>query len=108
MLALKERNCRKIRKGEAPLSNREIAALKVQLLTDWEVSDGKVLKKIFHFESFSRAVAFVQEISIVAVSEDHHPDICILYSKVEVELTTKDLNGLTENDFIMAAKIEEL
>ena len=53
-------------------------------------------------------MAFVQEIGMLAEKENHHPDICIQYTSVEIILTTHDLGGLTVNDFIIAAKIEDL
>ena len=108
MIPLRERNCTPLQKGDPPLNNKQIAALKVQLLTDWKVEGTTILKKSFEFERFRRALAFVQEIGILADQQNHHPDICIRYTRVDIELTTHDVNGLSENDFIMAAKIEDL
>ena len=53
-------------------------------------------------------MAFAQDVAMIAEKEQHHPDICIHYTNVEIELTTHNIGGLSENDFIMAAKIEEL
>ena len=107
-MPLKERQCSPHSPGDKPLDLRRIAALKAQLITGWEVVDARKLSKSFEFESYRRALAFVQEIGILADRQDHHPDVCIRYTSVEVELSTHDIGGLSENDFIMAAKIEDL
>jgi 4a-hydroxytetrahydrobiopterin dehydratase len=72
------------------------------------VIDDKKIKKEFPFENFNRGMAFLQNVAALANEEDHHPDMCIHYSSVEIELTTHAVNGLSENDFIMAAKIDEI
>lgn len=108
MLALKEQKCIPSNKLDKALESEELKRLRKQLLTEWKIEDDKKLKKTFPFDSFKRAMAFVQEIGLVAENENHHPDICIHYTSVEVVLTTHDLGGLSVNDFIMAAKIEAL
>jgi 4a-hydroxytetrahydrobiopterin dehydratase len=108
MLALKERKCLPSNKLDKALETEELKKLQKQLLTEWIIEDDKKLKKTFPFESFKRAMAFVQEIGLVAENENHHPDICIHYTSAEIVLTTHDLGGLSVNDFIMAAKIEAL
>jgi 4a-hydroxytetrahydrobiopterin dehydratase len=108
MLELKERNCVPIEDGARPLNNDQIAQYKLLLKLNWQLMTNKILKKEFVFESFIRAMAFVQEIALIAEKENHHPDICVHYTKVEIELSTHDVGGLSENDFIMAAKIENL
>jgi len=60
------------------------------------------------FENFKRGMVFAQNIANLAEEEQHHPDLCIHYKNVEVELTTHAIGGLSENDFIMAAKIDNL
>jgi len=106
MMELKERSCdSNIKK---PLNNEEIAEFKLQLKTVWEIPINEKLKKTFRFKSFERAIAFVQEIALIAEKEQHHPDICIHYDKVEIELKSHDIGGISLNDFIMAAKIENL
>lgn len=108
MLELKERQVVTLSEGAKPLNNEEIAELKVQLKTKWDIIANKKLKKEFGFENFKRAAAFVQEIALIAEKEQHHPDICLRYTQVEIELSTHDIGGLSENDFIIAAKIESL
>ena len=70
--------------------------------------EDKKLKKEFPFENFKRGMTFVQVVALLAERENHHPGICIHYSYVEIELSTHDVGGLSENDFIMAAKIDNL
>jgi len=108
MIELKNRNCVVLSKESRPLNNQEIVEYKNMLRSQWDVTKDQVLKKEFQFESFKRAIAFVQEIALIAEKEKHHPDICIHYTTVEIELSTHDIGGLSENDFIMAAKIESL
>lgn len=105
-MELKERSCDSNIKE--PLNNKEIAAYKLQLKSKWEIPISEKLKKVFQFKSFERAIAFIQEIAVLAEEEQHHPDICIHYDKVEIELTSHDVGGISLNDFIMAAKIEDL
>jgi 4a-hydroxytetrahydrobiopterin dehydratase len=108
MMELKERSCVIYNEGDKALGADEISLLKIQLTTEWKVHDNQKLSKEFPFESYKLAMAFVQEIALIAEKENHHPDICVYYTRVKVELTTHDVGGLSENDFIMAAKIEDL
>ena len=72
----------------------------------WELSeDGKNITKTFKFKDFIGAINFVNKISEIAESEGHHPDINVRYNKVKLILSTHAIGGLSENDFILAAKI---
>lgn len=76
---------------------------------DWNLSeDSKQVSKEFEFESFKDSIAFVNKVADLAESESHHPDIEIHYKKVVLTLTTHAIGGLSENDFILAAKINQL
>ncbi|TSC56285.1 MAG: pterin-4a-carbinolamine dehydratase [Parcubacteria group bacterium Greene0714_21] len=76
---------------------------------EWEVLDDKKIKKQFKFKNFKEAIAFVNKVAELAEQEGHHPDVRIFgYKNVEIELSTHAINGLSENDFILAAKIEQL
>jgi len=66
------------------------------------------LRKQFTFEDFKEALAFVNKVGEVAEQEQHHPDIKIVYNKVQIEIFTHAVGGLSENDFILAAKIDEI
>jgi len=105
---LKEQSCMPAHNLKKLTNIREIAEIKSNLITQWEVKDNSILMKSFNFENFKRAMSFVQEVAIIAEAEQHHPDINIRFNMVKIKLTTKDLGGLTMNDFIMAAKIEDL
>lgn len=108
MMELKEKACVPCEEGTTPLNADEIELFRKKLRTKWKVVDKQKLKKEFPFENFKRGMAFAQNIAILADKEDHHPDICIHYNSVEVELSTHAIGGLSENDFILAAKIDEL
>jgi 4a-hydroxytetrahydrobiopterin dehydratase len=107
-MELKEKNC--VSSGNLTEAlNKSLARLLLkQLVTEWKVIENKKLRKEFPFENYKRAMAFAQEIAVIAEKDNHHPIICIDYNKVIVELSTHDVGGLSENDFIMAAKIEDL
>jgi 4a-hydroxytetrahydrobiopterin dehydratase len=108
MLELRERKCVLLDQGTPPLAEEEIRGYLERLPGDWEVVEGKMIRKNFPFENFKRGMAFAQEIGLLAERENHHPDLCIRYTGVEVELSTHVVGGLSVNDFILAAKIENI
>jgi len=82
-----------------------------QLLADldhWSAEKGHHLTKTFRFPDFARALAFVNRVGAIAEEQDHHPDIHLSWGRVRVDIWTHKIDGLTENDFILAAKIDEL
>jgi 4a-hydroxytetrahydrobiopterin dehydratase len=107
-MELKEKNCVSSGNLTEPLNESLARLLLKQLVTKWQIIENKKLRKEFPFENYKRAMAFAQEIAVIAEKDNHHPVICIDYNKVIVELSTHDVGGLSENDFIMAAKIEDL
>jgi 4a-hydroxytetrahydrobiopterin dehydratase len=80
------------------------------LVDNWELYEGEAkIKKEFEFENFVDSISFVNKIASIAEDIGHHPDICVYdYKKVRVEIWTHKINGLHKNDFILAAKIDEL
>ena len=76
----------------------------------WTLDRGSIhkIKKSFKFKDFREAMSFVNKVAEIAEEEGHHPNICIFYNRVELELYTHAIKGLFENDFIMAAKIDEI
>ena len=108
MTKLKNRNCVPLKTGTPALNQQEIKDLLEQLPPGWEVVENKKIRKTFSFPNFREGMAFAQEIALLAEAEDHHPDLCIRYTGVEVEFSTHSVGGLSENDFIMATKIETL
>ena len=75
---------------------------------NWEVLENKKIRKEFIFKDFKEAMAFVNKVADIAEAEGHHPDIHIFYNRVTLELWTHAVMGLSENDFILAAKIDQL
>ena len=108
MEELREKKCKSCSGEEEPLKGNEIEEFLGRVKEGWNVVENKKIRKVFSFENFKRGMAFAQNIASVAEKEQHHPDLCIHYKSVEVELTTHAIDGLSENDFIMAAKIDEL
>jgi 4a-hydroxytetrahydrobiopterin dehydratase len=108
MTDLAEKKCVACEGNVAPF-NREEAEVLLKQLKAWTLSgDGRWLSKDFKFKDFAEALAFVDKVGAIAESEGHHPDIQLSWGKAAVELTTHAIKGLSENDFIMAAKIDLL
>jgi 4a-hydroxytetrahydrobiopterin dehydratase len=103
---LVNRSCVPCRGDTPALTAEQIAPLLARLGGGWRVKDGVKLQKPFKFRNFVDAVAFVNAITPVAEAEDHHPDLIVAWGKVRVDLQTHVIKGLTESDFIMAAKID--
>jgi len=72
------------------------------------IEDGKKISKEFMFPDFLEAIKFINSIAVIAEQEGHHPDLHIFYNKVQIELWTHAIGGLSENDFILAAKINNI
>ena len=94
--------------GTKPLEEQEVTTYLTLLKTPWHVEDGKKIEKKYKFKDFKEAMMFVNKVADIAESEGHHPEIEISYNKVEIELTTHAIGGLSTNDFILASKIELL
>lgn len=95
--------------GETPvLEGSGVKDLLGRLKLAWEVVDGKKIKMKFKFKDFRQSIEFVNRVADLAESEAHHPNIKIYYNKVVIELTTHVIGGLSENDFILASKIEAI
>jgi 4a-hydroxytetrahydrobiopterin dehydratase len=94
--------------GVAPMDSAQAHEYMAHVL-GWELdSDSKKISKDFEFKDFNYAMYFVDQIAKLAEAEGHHPDIHISYNKVKLELSTHAIGGLSENDFILAAKINQL
>jgi 4a-hydroxytetrahydrobiopterin dehydratase len=87
-----------------PLSRSEAEKLAKQI-PGWTVKDC-ALEREFKFKDFPEAMEFVNEIAAVARKQDHHPDICVSYNKVRLQLSTHKIGGLSRNDFILAAHVD--
>jgi 4a-hydroxytetrahydrobiopterin dehydratase len=104
---LADKKCVPCEGGAAPLKGSSIEALQRRLEGDWRVVDEHHLEKEFKFGSYREGIAFVNLIADIAEEQQHHPDLVVGYAMVNVQLWTHKIGGLSENDFIMAAKIEE-
>ena len=91
-----------------PLTSSVVQQYKGELKLVWEVLEGKKIRHEFKFANFVQAMAFVNQVAAIAEEENHHPDLHIFYNRVVIELWTHAVGGLSENDFILAAKIEKL
>lgn len=95
--------------GVQPFTEAQIKEYVAQLKTEWEVFELRKITKTFKFKDFKEAIAFINKVATVAEQENHHPDMKVFgWNKVEIELSTHAIKGLSENDFILAAKIEQL
>src|SRR3989344_8928933 len=95
--------------GGMPPATKEEAEILIQKVNDWKLSgDAKHISKEFKFKDFLGAMGFANKITAIAEEEGHHPDLSIGWGRVGVELTTHAIKGLSENDFILAAKIDQL
>jgi 4a-hydroxytetrahydrobiopterin dehydratase len=93
----------------APLTAAQAKQLHTQLSPDWEITeDAKRLKRALKFKDFYRTMSFVNALAHVANTEDHHPDLQVGYNYCRVTFTTHAIGGLSENDFICAAKLDRL
>ncbi len=106
MSLLKDRHCLPCQGGASPLRGELLAPLLEQLGGGWKVINGHHLEKEFHFHNFAEALVFVNKAGAIAEKEGHHPDIFLAWGKVKITLFTHKINGLTESDFILAAKLD--
>lgn len=108
MSALAEKNCVPCRGGVAPLKGKELAKLASELNHSWQVVQEHHLEKEYPFEDFRAALAFTNQIGALAEAQGHHPDIYLAWGKVRLTIWTHKINGLTESDFVFAAKADRL
>ena len=108
-MSLKKKKCKPCKGGEDPLDKKAIKKYRKELKHDWEVVDDKKIRIKLGVEDFEQAVKLFNDIADIAENQGHHPDMCITnYNHLSVVLYTHKIEGLHENDFIMASKIEEL
>jgi 4a-hydroxytetrahydrobiopterin dehydratase len=104
---LAEKHCVPCRGGVPALRGEALAQMQAQL-PGWQVVDGHHLTRSFQFPDFKTALEFVNRAGAVAEEEGHHPDLLLSWGKVDVKTWTHKIDGLTESDFILAAKIDRL
>ena len=106
MSELSQRRCVPCREGTPPLSADAVGNLLAHL-DGWSIAAGPRLTRQWKFPDFASALAFVNRIGAIADAEDHHPDVTLGWGRVGIEMWTHAAGGLTENDFILAAKIDD-
>lgn len=105
---LASRHCTPLR-GADHLLPVAAAEAYLNLLPGWLLAEnGQAIRKTFKFDDYYRTMAFVNALAFVAHREDHHPDLGVHYNRVEIRFSTHDVGGLSENDFICAARVEAL
>jgi len=105
---LKDKKCIPCRGGVPPLKGKELEPLLKQLKKGWSLVDEHHIEREYAFEDFREALIFTIQVGEIAEEEDHHPDIFLSYGKVRLTIWTHKIDGLSESDFILAAKIDEL
>jgi 4a-hydroxytetrahydrobiopterin dehydratase len=103
---LTKKKCKPCEGGVSPLTEKKIAQL-MPKVSGWKLVNGK-LHKTWKFKDFVEASSWLEKIKFLAESEGHHPDMHWYWNKITLELITHAIKGLSENDFILAAKINEL
>ncbi len=107
MPGLATKTCVPCRGGVPPLKGQELAAIETQV-DGWSVIEEHHITKTFTFPDFRKALEFVNRVGELAEEQGHHPDISLAWGKVGITSWTHKINGLTESDFILAAKIDQL
>jgi 4a-hydroxytetrahydrobiopterin dehydratase len=104
---LASENCVPCRGGVPPLKGKELTEI-LKEVPQWKAADEHHIIRTFTFPDFKQALDFVNRVGEVAESQGHHPDILLAWGKAEITLWTHKIDGLTQSDFIMAAKIDRL
>jgi 4a-hydroxytetrahydrobiopterin dehydratase len=104
---LSKKKCAACEGGIPPLNERQVARYHAEV-PEWTVTQDKKISRTFTFADFAGAMEFVNKVAALAEEEGHHPDISISWNKVVLALTTHAIGGLSENDFIVAAKINRV
>lgn len=107
-MSLTDKKCVPCEGGVEPLSAAQATTL-LKETPEWKVSgDIKKISRSFSFKNFAQALAFANKVGAIAEEEGHHPDLHVEWGRVTVELSTHSIGGLSVNDFILAAKIDEI
>ncbi len=105
---LASKQCVPCRGGHPPLRGAELEGLHAKLGGDWTVVDEHHLEKEYKFKDFAEALAFTNQVGAVAEEQGHHPDIYLAWGKVGIKIWTHKIDGLTESDFVFAAKADQV
>lgn len=105
-MELSEQICVPCHAGAPPMPRGKTEEL-IKQVPEWSLEDNKIVRS-FEFKDFREAIDFVNRVADIAEAEDHHPDIYISFNKVRLEVWTHNIGGLSQNDFILAAKTDKL
>jgi 4a-hydroxytetrahydrobiopterin dehydratase len=108
MAGLAEKECVPCKGGVAPLKGQELDQLTKQLAPGWRVVNEHHLEREFTFKNFREALEFTNKVGELAEAQGHHPDIYLGWGKVRLTIWTHKIDGLTESDFVLAAKADRL
>ena len=108
MPALAEKDCMPCRGGVPALKGQDLARLRGELNPNWQIREEHHLEREFKFKDFLTALNFTNQVGKLAEEQGHHPDIYLTWGKVKVTIWTHKIDGLTESDFVLAAKIDRL
>jgi len=106
-MALADQDCVACRGGEPPMAANEVGLLLPEI-DGWQAPRNHHLTKTFKFPDFKAALAFVDRVGAMAEQQNHHPDLHLSWGRVTVEIWTHKIDGLTESDFVFAAKCDRL
>jgi 4a-hydroxytetrahydrobiopterin dehydratase len=106
-VSLADKACVPCHGGVPPLKGADVDRLKSEV-PGWEVVNEHHLKRLFKFPDFKKALEFVNRAAAIAEEQGHHPDILLAWGKAEITIFTHKIDGLTESDFILAAKIDRV
>ncbi len=108
MSALAEKQCVPCKGGVPPLKGKDLARLAAELGGGWQIVGERQLEKEYKFPDFREALVFTNKVGELAEAQGHHPDIHLAWGKVKLTIWTHKINGLTESDFVLAAKADKL
>lgn len=107
-MSLAQKKCQPCEGGTSPMTEKEAQGMLSQLADGWTVkTQPQRLYKKFSFKNFKQALAFVNKVGDIAEEEGHHPNIHFTWGEAELEIWTHEIDGLTESDYILAAKCDE-
>ncbi len=108
MNALAQKECVPCRGGVDRLTGNALEKLAAELPSGWRIVESRQLEKEFNFKNFREALDYTNRVGELAEAQGHHPDIYLAWGKVKLTIWTHKVDGLTESDFILAAKADEL
>lgn len=107
-MSLADKNCTPCEEGGDPMDSEQVEEYLDKVNTDWELMNSKKIFRSFDFADYEEVMKFVNKVADLADQEGHHPDMHVSYDEVVVEIWTHAVGGLTENDFILAKKIDSI